>query len=69
HGTQVDWTTYYAGTGARRVDLPTYAFDHQHYWPKNLIPAADLAGIGMSAAEHPLLVGSVALAGEDVSLF
>ncbi|MGW4378044.1 type I polyketide synthase, partial [Streptomyces albidoflavus] len=68
-GLPVDWTTYYAGTGARRVDLPTYAFQHQHYWPKNALPPADLAGIGMSATEHPLLVGSVSLVGEDMSLF
>ncbi|MFD8124930.1 acyltransferase domain-containing protein, partial [Streptomyces albidoflavus] len=35
HGTPVDWTTYYSATGARRrVDLPTYAFQHRHYWPE-----------------------------------
>ncbi len=34
HGTTVDWTAYYTGTNPRRVDLPTYAFQHQHYWPK-----------------------------------
>ncbi|WP_373314633.1 type I polyketide synthase, partial [Streptomyces longispororuber] len=32
-GTTVDWTPRYAPLAARRrVDLPTYAFQHQRYW-------------------------------------
>ncbi|WMF04528.1 type I polyketide synthase [Micromonospora robiginosa] len=33
HGVRVDWTPWFAGTGATRVDLPTYAFQHERFWP------------------------------------
>ncbi|WP_439386193.1 type I polyketide synthase [Amycolatopsis lexingtonensis] len=36
-GVKVDWTPYFAG--ASRVDLPTYAFQHRHYWLKPGTPA------------------------------
>ncbi|MFG2479609.1 type I polyketide synthase [Streptomyces fagopyri] len=35
HGTAVDWSALL--TGARPVELPTYAFQHERYWPE---PAA-----------------------------
>ncbi|OQD53902.1 hypothetical protein BM536_027135 [Streptomyces phaeoluteigriseus] len=32
HGAEVDWGALYEAHGARRVDLPTYAFQRRHHW-------------------------------------
>ncbi|MFF1903702.1 type I polyketide synthase [Kitasatospora sp. NPDC058218] len=52
-GVAVDWTGVLP-TGTTRVELPTYAFDHRHYWLQ-LGPAADAASLGQAAADHPLM--------------
>ncbi|WP_141722376.1 type I polyketide synthase, partial [Micromonospora haikouensis] len=66
NGVPVTWRQWFAGTGARRVDLPTYAFQHQRYWPNAGRPrTGDVSGAGLGDAGHPLLGASVDLAGND----
>ncbi|MER7475989.1 polyketide synthase dehydratase domain-containing protein, partial [Micromonospora sp. NPDC000018] len=67
-GLAVGWDALLADTGARRVDLPTYAFEHERYWLEPVGRLADVSGAGLGAAGHPLLGAAVSVAGEDMVL-
>ncbi|MFJ8233362.1 SDR family NAD(P)-dependent oxidoreductase, partial [Streptomyces sp. NPDC094448] len=69
HGVEVDWPAFYAGCGARRVDLPTYPFQHRRFWPAVMAYAGSAESVGLKPAEHPLLTGTVELAGTAGQLF
>ncbi|GAA0988890.1 hypothetical protein GCM10009555_071580 [Acrocarpospora macrocephala] len=64
HGRTIDWNAVFPQ--ARKVDLPTYAFQHSRYWLEP--PAqhlADPAALGLTAAGHPLLGAAAVLADAD----
>ncbi|MFB9682484.1 acyltransferase domain-containing protein, partial [Streptosporangium vulgare] len=55
-GAKVDWKAYQAGSGGKLVDLPTYPFEHRHYW---------LSSKSAPSAGHPLLDVTTPLAEGD----
>ncbi|RZS32689.1 acyl transferase domain-containing protein [Herbihabitans rhizosphaerae] len=68
-GVEVDWRGVFSGTGARRVDLPTYAFQRQRYWMDNQSIGGSAASIGLDPAGHPLVGAAVELPDSDGYLF
>ncbi|WP_327682112.1 type I polyketide synthase [Kitasatospora sp. NBC_00458] len=76
-GLAVDWPAVFGGRGARRVDLPTYAFQHQRYWLNTAAPQSSATAGGepldgdfweiVAREDLPALAGALRLdpAGEE----
>ncbi|WP_433635345.1 type I polyketide synthase [Nocardia sp. CA-120079] len=58
-GARVDWRSLYAGRAARRIPLPTYAFQHRRFWLSGAVEASP------SSTDHPILTGVLGVAGTD----
>ncbi|WP_460444166.1 polyketide synthase dehydratase domain-containing protein, partial [Amycolatopsis cihanbeyliensis] len=67
-GSPVDWRSVFTGTGAATVDLPTYPFQSERFWPRQSTMAGDTTGLGVLAAEHPFLGAAVTLADDAGTL-
>ncbi|MCR6483203.1 type I polyketide synthase [Amycolatopsis sp. OK19-0408] len=65
HGATVDWHAVYAPAAPRAVALPTYPFQHEHYWLPAPAGATDVAAAGLERPTHPFLGAVVDLADGD----
>ena len=61
-GGEVDWSAL--APGGRLVDLPTYPFQHERYWPVTGQRTGDAAGLGLTAIDHPMLGAAAVSAGD-----
>ncbi len=64
-GVAVDWPAVYAGSGARTVPLPTYAFQRERFWLVPTAGAGDVAAAGLHVVEHPILTAAVRVGDRD----
>jgi acyl transferase domain-containing protein/NADPH:quinone reductase-like Zn-dependent oxidoreductase/NADP-dependent 3-hydroxy acid dehydrogenase YdfG/acyl carrier protein len=69
HGKALNWESLFDNTGARRIDLPTYAFQRKRYWMDLGAGSVDAGSLGVAAAEHPLLGAMVEQADSDEIIF
>ncbi|MFD5049303.1 acyltransferase domain-containing protein, partial [Streptomyces sp. NPDC058382] len=58
-GVPVDWAGFYEGSGARRIDLPTYAFQRERFWLESVGGGGDAGGLGQVVVDHPVLGAAV----------
>ncbi|NSL42680.1 SDR family NAD(P)-dependent oxidoreductase, partial [Streptomyces sp. 8P21H-1] len=72
-GTPINWTPLldpHTHTPPHTAhDLPTYPFQHQHYWLRSVPSAGAVAAAGLTEARHPLLDAWVELPDEGGVLF
>ncbi|CAM5711442.1 Polyketide synthase OS=Streptomyces fumanus OX=67302 GN=GCM10018772_62400 PE=4 SV=1 [Streptomyces fumanus] len=64
NGLAVDWTPLVGTPRPADIGLPTYPFEHQHFWLERIPATGDARELGLAEADHPLLGAAVRLGGE-----
>ncbi|WP_460748380.1 type I polyketide synthase, partial [Micromonospora schwarzwaldensis] len=67
NGGTVDWPRLLGTSAGRRaLELPTYPFQHQRFWPQTVAAGVgDVRVLGLGSVDHPLLRAAVSLADGD----
>ncbi|MFI0772997.1 SDR family NAD(P)-dependent oxidoreductase, partial [Streptomyces sp. NPDC021218] len=69
-GVHLDWATVLGGPRTASVDLPTYAFQREHYWlVGERRGVGDVASAGLLGVGHPLLRAVTEVPGSGEVLF
>ncbi len=69
-GFAVDWSPLLSASSVPKlVDLPTYAFQRERFWPTLSLAASDPTALGQMAVEHPVLGAGVESAGSGAVVF
>ncbi len=68
-GVEVDWPALFDGSGAQRVNLPTYAFQRERFWLEAGAGGGDVVSVGQLPVDHPMLGAAVALVDDRGCLF
>ncbi|MFJ8511209.1 acyltransferase domain-containing protein, partial [Streptomyces avermitilis] len=71
-GTPTTWHHHYTHHHNQphhtHLDLPTYPFQHQHYWLQPPPTTTDLTTTGLTPTHHPLLTATLTLADNNTEL-
>jgi acyl transferase domain-containing protein/acyl carrier protein len=59
NGVEVDWESFFSGSGAERVKLPTYPFQRRRYWLEDALAIGDVDAAGLGDPDHPLLAAAI----------
>jgi acyl transferase domain-containing protein/thioesterase domain-containing protein/acyl carrier protein len=64
-GVEIDWESFYKGSGARRPALPGYPFQRKHYWLEPSSTGGDVGAAGLTEFGHPWLGTAIELPESD----
>ncbi|HEX8107686.1 MAG TPA: type I polyketide synthase, partial [Kofleriaceae bacterium] len=62
-GSPVDWSKLHAAGTGRRIEIPTYAFQHETHWLPPRKAGSDAGALGMTAVAHPIVGAATELPG------
>ena len=66
-GHEIAWQEWFSGCEVHQVEVPTYPFQHERFWParRGVGGTGDVSGLGLTPANHPLLGAALSVAGSD----